>query len=233
MQRSTHRANRHPEVLRMVRRIRQRWRTRIAIRGAAIILGAGLVAFLVSVYGLEFFRFSASSVVAFRAVLWVVMAVLTVRYLVWPLTRRVSDEQAALYLEENEPSLEAAVLGALETGVAGSFNSEALEERLVESALQRAQKVDYGRRIEQRGLYKASGALAGIVFATLALLLLGPAQLRHGASALLFPTRDAGAVNPYSILVEPGDVTIARGSDQIVAAKTVAEGRCKPRQCKP
>ncbi len=203
----------------MVRRIRQRWRTRIAIRGAAIILGAGLVAFLVSVYGLEFFRFSASSVVAFRAVLWVVMAGLTVRYLVWPLTRRVSDEQAALYLEENEPSLEAAVLGALETGVAGSFNSEALEERLVESALHRAQKVDFGRRIEQRGLYKASGALAGIVFATLALLLLGPAQLRHGASALLFPTRDAGAVNPYSILVEPGDVTIARSSDQIIAAQ--------------
>ncbi len=219
MQRSTHRTNRHPEVLRMVRRIRQRWRTRIAIRGAAIILGAGLVAFLVSVYGLEFFRFSASSVVAFRAVLWVVMAGLTVRYLAWPLTRRVSDEQAALYLEENEPSLEAAVLGALETGVAGSFNSEALEERLVESALHRAQKVDFGRRIEQRGLYKASGALAGIVFATLALLLLGPAQLRHGASALLFPTRDAGAVNPYSILVEPGDVTIARGSDQIIAAQ--------------
>jgi len=185
----------------------------------AIILGAGLVAFLVSVYALEFFRFSAASVVSFRAILWVVMAGLTVRYLVWPLTRRVSDEQAALYLEENEPSLEAAVLAALETGVAGSFNSEALEERLVESALQRAQKIDYGRRIEQRGLYKASGALAGIVFATLALLLLGPAQLRHGASALLFPTRDAGAVNPYSILVEPGDVTIARGSDQIVAAQ--------------
>ena len=123
MQRSTHRANRHPEVLRMVRRIRQRWRTRIAIRGAAIILGAGLVAFLVSVYGLEFFRFSASSVVSFRAVLWVFMAVLTVRYLVWPLTRRVSDEQAALYLEENEPSLEAAVLGALETGARHRWSS--------------------------------------------------------------------------------------------------------------
>ena len=219
MHRSAHKANRQSEVLRMVRRIRQRWRMRIAVRGAAVVLGVGLAAFLVSVYGLELFRFSASSVVSFRTMLWVVMAGLTARFLVWPVMRRVSDEQAALYLEENEPSLEAAVLAAIETGAVGSIASAALEEQLVESALHRARNVDFGRRVEQKGLYRASGALAGIVFASLALLLLGPAQLRHGASALLFPTRDAGTVNPYSILVEPGDVTIARNSDQMITAQ--------------
>ena len=225
MYRATHKGALHHRVLSMVRQIRRRWRTRIAIRGMAIVLGAGLLAFLLSVYGLEVARFSASSVVTFRVILWLAMAALTARFLVWPLARRVSDEQAALYLEENEPSLEASVLAALETA-SGSHQasealerSEALEQQVVESALQRAGDIDFGRRIEQRSLYRASGALAGLALASLALLLLGPTQLRSGAAALLFPTRDAGTVNPYSISVSPGDVTIARGSDQLVTAE--------------
>ena len=214
-----HRAIRHAEVLRVVQRIRRRWRTRIAVRGMAIVLGASLAAFLISVYGLELLRFSAPAVVSLRILLWLAVSGLVARFLVWPLARRVSDEQAALYLEENEPSLETAVLSALEAGSGGANTSEALEGRLVDNALDRARKIDYGRGIEQKGLYRASGALAAAAFATLALMLLGPVQLRHGASALLFPTRDAGTVNPYSITVEPGDVTIARGSDQLVVAQ--------------
>ena len=219
MHRATHKGILHDRVLAMVRRIRRRWRTRIAVRGMAIVLGAGLLAFLLSVYGLEVSRFSASSVVTFRVILWLVGAALTVRFLIWPLARRVSDEQAALYLEEHEPSLEASVLAALETSSGSSQASEALERRLVENALERASDVDFGRRIEQKGLYRASGLLAAAALASLALVLLGPSQLRNGAAALLMPTRDAGTVNPYSISVSPGDVTIARGSDQLVTAE--------------
>ena len=204
--------------LAMVRQIRRRWRARIAIRGMAIVLGAGLLAFLLSVYGLEVARFSASSVMWFRGILWFVVAALTARFLIWPLARRVSDEQAALYLEENEPSLEASVLGALETASGSDQASEALARKVVESALRRAGNIDFGRRIEQKGLYRSSGTLATVALGSLALLLLGPVQLRNGAAALLFPTRDAGTVNPYSISVSPGDVTIARGSDQLVTA---------------
>ena len=203
MHRLTSRANRQSEVLRMVRLIRKRWRTRIAVRGAATVLAVSLGVFLASVYGLEFFRFSASSVVSFRVILWVVAVGLTACFFVWPLTRKVSDEQAALYLEENEPSLEAAVLAAIETREVGSITSVALEEKLVENALRRSRDVAYGRKIEQKGLYRASGALASVVFATCILFFLAPPQLKHGASALLFPTRDALAVNPYSLLVTP------------------------------
>jgi len=234
MYRATHRRVLHNRVLAMVRQIRRRWRTRIAIRGMAVVLGAGLLAFLLSVYGLEVARFSASSVVTFRVILWLVMAALTARFLVWPLARRVSDEQAALYLEENEPSLEASVLAALETGSGSNQASEALEGQVVESALQRARDIDFGRRIEQKGLYRASGALAALALASLALLLLGPTQLRSGAAALLFPTRDAGTVNPYSISVSPGDVTIARGSDQLVTINSSPPScrASRPRTCR-
>ena len=74
MHRATHKGILHDRVLAMVRRIRRRWRTRIAVRGMAIVLGAGLLAFLLSVYGLEVSRFSASSVVTFRVILWLVGA---------------------------------------------------------------------------------------------------------------------------------------------------------------
>ena len=221
MQRRRARAARHGEVVRVVHGIRRRWRTRVAVRGMAMVLGASLVAFLISVYGLELFRFSAPAVVSLRILLWLTVAGLVARFLVWPLSRRVSDEQAALYLEENEPSLEASVISALEAGAGDAKASEALERRLLDNALDRVRKVNDGRKIEQGGLYRASGALAAAAFATLALLLLGPVQLRHGASALLFPNRDVGTVNPYSIAVTPGDVIIARGSDQLVAAQLV------------
>ncbi|MCH7855129.1 MAG: hypothetical protein IIB37_00130 [Gemmatimonadetes bacterium] len=217
MYRATHEGNNR--VLAMVRQIRRRWRTRIAIRGMAIVFGAGLLAFLLSVYGLEVARFSASSVLWFRGILWVLVAGLTARFLVWPLTRRVSDEQAALYLEEHEPSLEASVLAALETTSDSDQTSEALAQRVVESALLRAGEIDFGRRIEKKGLQRASGALFAVALGSIVLLLFGPTQVRDGAAALLFPTRDAGAVNPYSISVSPGDITIARGSDQLVTAK--------------
>ena len=50
------------DLMDVIRRVRNRWRLRIALRGAAVLLAAGLGAFLLSAYGLEFFKFSATSV---------------------------------------------------------------------------------------------------------------------------------------------------------------------------
>ena len=91
MYRTTPERTLHTKVLSMVRQIRRRWRARIAIRGLAIVLGAGLLVFLLSVYGLEVSRFSTSSVIGFRVVLWLVGAALTARFLIWPLTRREEE----------------------------------------------------------------------------------------------------------------------------------------------
>ncbi|RMH14351.1 MAG: hypothetical protein D6701_11345, partial [Gemmatimonadetes bacterium] len=208
-------------VLSIVRSVRRRWRTRVLLRGLAWVLAAGLAAFLISTVALERARFSPAAVLGLRWTLWTLVSVAALRWLAWPLARRVSDEQAALYLEEHEPSLEASVLAALDAArdPERAGTSQALAAGLVQSALERARAVDFGRRVDQRGLYRASGALAGLSFVTLALLLFGPASIRHGASALLVPGRDAAAVNPYAVTVEPGDVTIARGSDQWVRAR--------------
>ena len=49
------------DLVEVIRRVRNRWRLRIAMRGVAILAGAGLGAFLVSSYGLEVFKFSATN----------------------------------------------------------------------------------------------------------------------------------------------------------------------------
>ena len=51
------------------------------------------------------------------------------------------------------------------------------------------------------------------------MFLLGPAFIRHAASALLLESRSDEAAAPYRIEVTPGNVTVPRGSDQPVAAR--------------
>jgi hypothetical protein len=210
-------------VLPIIRTVRARWRLRMAIRGLSVVLAVGFAAFLVSAFGLEATRFSPASVTALRFAAWIVVLVVAVAFLVRPLLRRVSDERVALYLEEREPSLEAAILGAVGVEKAGSLSggspSPALLKLLVNRAVEKARAVEYGRRIERRGLFQGFGILGFLSFAILSFLLLGPAGLRYGMTALVLPTTEAAEVSPYSILVLPGNVTLARGADLMVTAE--------------
>ena len=212
----------HGDLVRVVRHVRGRWRLKIAMRGSAIVLGASILALLLSAYGLEYFRFSPAAVIAFRVLTYVVLAGLAVMFLVRPLLRRASEEQVALYLEEHEPSLQAAVLSALEAGKEGDVihrpdRSAALVRRLVESTIEKCWEIDAGRAVERDSLRRSSGMFGAGVIAALLLFLFGPSYLQDGARALL-PTGSPEAASPYHIDVLPGDATIARGSDQTITA---------------
>ena len=74
--------------------------------GSRLALGAGLL--------VDWLEPPARVVAGVRIGLAIVVAGTALWFLVRPLLRRVSDEAVALYLEEHEPSLEAAVLSALE-----------------------------------------------------------------------------------------------------------------------
>jgi hypothetical protein len=214
------------DLVDVIRRVRNRWRLRIALRGIAIVLGVGLAAFLVAAYGLEFFKFSAESVIAFRVLTYLSLTGLVVWFLVRPLLQAIPDERVALYLEEHDPSLQTAMLSALEVAKRGEGtedpgHSQALVERLIATAVEHCRVLDWGATVERQNIRRSSSYLVGVATVALLAFIFGPSYLRYGASALMTPVGSVEAASPYQIEVFPGNATIARGSDLNVTARLV------------
>ena len=119
-------------------------------------------------------------------------------FFVLPQWRRVTDEQVALYLEECEPTLETAILSALEAEKGSSSHSPELARRLIEQAIERCGDIERGRRLEAQPLRRYAAAIGGAIAAALLLFVLGPGYLRQGASALLLHGRRRPRSQPVS-----------------------------------
>ena len=116
----TRRTESASELVDIIHQVRRRWRMKLALRGALGVVGLGVLVLLVSAYGLESWRFTAGAIVTFRVVVGLALVGLIGYLLVRPLMRRATDEQVALYLEEHEPSLQAAIISAVETEHVGT-----------------------------------------------------------------------------------------------------------------
>ncbi len=213
------------ELMSVIRRVRRRWRTKVALRGLVTLALTGFAALAVSVWGMDYFRYSERAVGAFRWLAWLTLIALGVRLLVVPLSRRVSRRQVALYVEEHEPALRASVLSAVELGPVRQGSaadaervSPELQRRVLEDAIEHCQRSGFAARIERGALQRFSAALAGVASAGMVAVLLSPAFLQHGAMLLFVPWRAAAADNPYRLVVAPGNVTVARGADQLISA---------------
>jgi Domain of unknown function (DUF4175) len=207
----------------VIRSVRNRWRLRLALRGAVVVLAGTILALLLSASGLESFRFSVGAIIAFRILSVAVFVGLLLYGLVWPLRRRVTDGQVAMYLEECDPTLEAAIISAVEATSNGGSpdHSPRLVEKLVEQAIEQCRAVERGSVVDQSAVKRHAVTLAAIAAITALIVALGPAYLRQGLSALLVISRSAEASSPYSIEVAPGNVKVPRGADQAVRAKLV------------
>ena len=221
MTRENWRTDSGSELVEIIHQVRRRWRMKLALRGALGVVGLGVLVLLVSAYGLESWRFTAPAIITFRVIVGIALAGLIGYLLVRPLMRSASDEQVALYLEEHEPSLQAAIISAVEAERGGreSPYSATLVRRLVESAVEKVHAIESGRRVERVPVRRYSATLAAVTLAAIALFTLGPAYLRHALSALLIVSRDVEAAAPYSIAVTPGNATVARGADQGITAR--------------
>ena len=212
----------HDELGSVIRDVRRRWRLRLALHGLTWVVGVTAVMLLLASFGMERLGFTPQSILVARVVAYVAILGVTAVFLVRPLVRRVPDQRVALYLEEHEPSLDAAVVSAVEqreTRPGRVPQSDALAKGVAAAALARLRAVERGRRVERRELQRGSAVLGGALLAVIVLLLAGPAFLRHGARALFAPWRSAEAAMPYTVQVAPGDTTIPRGGDLEVHAR--------------
>jgi hypothetical protein len=210
------------DLVAIIHDVRRRWRMKLALRGAALALACMAAALVLSAMGLQWRRSTPESILLFSIVIAAVLAVVAYAFLVKPLLRSVSDEQVALYLEEHEPSLEAAIISAVEAERSGlAAQSPVLVRKLVESAVDKCRAIEHGRRVERTHVRQYSGALGGVLAIAAAIFLLGPAYMRHALSALLVISRSVEAASPYHIEVSPGGKTIPRGADQAITAKLI------------
>ena len=213
---------RHEELLEVIREVRARWRTRLLLRGGLVIVGGALLALLLASLGLQTLKFSPGAIIGFRVGLLLVFAGLVALWFVRPMRRRVTDMQVALFVEEHEPSLQAAILSAVEVGATGRIGDQEVHpvivERLVEQGIEKCRALKADHTVGRRDIRRASIALVAVSAAAVMLLVVGPQFLRQGASALLVLTTSAAEASPYAIQVTPGNATVPKGSDQMIAA---------------
>src|SRR5207245_5573171 len=147
------------ELVDVIRRVRNRWRLKLALRGAVVVVAGTVLALLLSASGLESFRFSAPAIISFRIVTVAVFVGLLLYGLVWPLRRRVSDAQVAMYLEECDPTLEAKIISAVEATADGgsAAHSPRLVEKLVEQASERCGTLGEGRAAQRTAVQRYPG----------------------------------------------------------------------------
>ena len=198
------------DLLNVIRRVRNRWRLKLALRGVVIVVGGTLLALFLSASSLEALRFSPAAIISFRLIAFGIFGALAYVGLFRPLQRRVTDSQVAMYLEECDPTLQAAILSAIESSSALDNPTETgpsprLVERLVEQAIERCRAIENGMAIERPKLRRQAVTLGAVVAIAALLLTFGPAYLRHGMSALLIVARSADEASPYRIDVDPGN----------------------------
>jgi hypothetical protein len=163
------------ELVNVVRQVRNRWRQRMLLRGGIIFLVGAIVAIALASYGLQAWKFSPQSVTWLRVGVFAVFALLLGVWLIRPMGRKVSDLQVALYVEEHEPSLQAAILSAVDVArAADAGESEVpavIVEKMIAQAVEKAKSIEGGRAVGRKALRLSAialGTIAGLVALSLA-----------------------------------------------------------------
>jgi hypothetical protein len=209
--------NGYDGLIRVIRQVRRRWRLKRTLQGVSILATALLLTVLLAVVALEHVSVEPGTVAVARVVILITALGIAVRVLL-PITRRVPDEQIALYLEEHEPSLRAALITALTSGSSDAEVSPAFARRTIETALERCREIQYGERIERRYLSRSTATIAGVLGTAVLLYLVAPPAFQTAARSLILPFQPAEAATPSLVLVEPGNASLPRGSDLPITA---------------
>src|SRR5689334_20043625 len=211
------------QLLGVVRGVRNRYRLKRGLRGAAIAVAITFAVFVAMSYVMNAFKYNDASVLWGRITTIAAFVAAVFWFVVRPLLPKFRDEQVALYLEEHEHSLRASVITAVEMQngggpVAPALRSQAMLSRLTHSALERVHKSGDGKAIDA-GELKTNGTIfAAVMAGAILFTVFGPDALRRGFNLVSVPWAAATPASIFSIAVDPGNVTIAKGGDELIEA---------------
>lgn len=212
--------NSYQGLMARIKAVRRRWRFQALIKGLSLFLVATIALLILGVWGADLFGFRPFAVWAMRVLTGGAAIFIAWRFLYIPLTIRITDVQIAQYIEERYPQLEDRLITAIEFG-RGEAASSGMVDLLIRNALDHTNRVDFSVFINRKRLlnYGLLGTAACLVL--LALFTWGPSFFPYGFNQLYVPWTNASFGSSMMIKVNPGNVEIAKGSDQQVKAQLV------------
>ncbi len=210
--------NPHEKLIERIRLVRRRWRTQILVRGTALFLASAVALLILGVWGADLFGFKPAAVWILRVITGGTVFFVGWYFLYVPLRVRISDVRIAQFVEENYPQLEDRLVAAIEYGRPEAA-SNGMIDLLIRDALDKIRHVDFSVFLDRRRL--AGFGLLGVAacLVLFALLTWGPSFFPYGFSHLYYPWTEASLGSPMMIHIVPGDIEIAKGSDQQIGAQ--------------
>ena len=206
-----------------IKEVQNRLRWVMAAKGVVIALALSLVVLAIAVYSVDHWNYSDRSVALAR--LFSVLAIVGVFgwFLVRPLVRRVEDVQVARYVEEKYPELQDRLVSAVELGgrEASGTAPNPILPLLLRDALSRSRNIQVKSLFNPREPLR-SGTIAFVLILFFVLLqVFGPEYFQYASLKLYANWFTPQAVSLYSIEIEPGNVRVRKGSDQLVTARLI------------
>ena len=124
----------------IIQLVRRRWRLRHVLVGLGIVVGLTVLAIWLAAMAMDRAGFSEASITWARVVVSIVMIGVTARWIAWPMVRRLTDGRVALYAEERIPSLDGALMSAVEATAENApeeYRESGLTTGLVDDAVRR------------------------------------------------------------------------------------------------
>jgi len=210
----------YEDLLSRVRQVRRKRRTLAFVKGIAILMSSLAVILLAGVWLAHFSGFRSPAVWVIRVCTAGAVFAVAWRFLFAPLRRSMSDVQIAQFIEERYPHLQDRLVTAIEYGGRKS-EASGMIDLLIQDALDSCRRVDVSvfmnrDRLISFGVLGTAGCLALLSFFTL-----GPSFFPYGFQQLYAPWTEASGGGALAITLYPGDIEIARGSDQEIRARLV------------
>jgi hypothetical protein len=197
-----------------LRRVEARLRLWAASRGIAIVCGAALLLTLLFVWVSNLYQFAGHVVLPLRLLLFAALAMAICFALAIPLSK-LTRRRVTRLAEQQVPGFGERLLTVAEQRDA----SNPFHELVAEDALRVANE-------HSPEFFRAAPTLYGVLAAGIAaavaliwLIASGPGYWGYGASLLWTGQASAGKRPIYEVVVQPGDKTVRRKSDQAITAQ--------------
>src|SRR5262245_36544767 len=210
----------------IIQSVKDRRRTLIILRGAAMTISLAAALLLLAGYAAYRYRVSTWPLFTLRIAVFAALIGVVYFFLVRPLTRRINDTQLARLVEEKHTGLDDRLVSAVEftADSQGLDQENALIGRLIEDTDARTQEISTDEIIPNKRLWQMGGAAAAGVAIFIAAMLFGPEEIIEGTRKLFNPFAPQSSLAQGKgciIQVKPGNARVPKGSDQKIIATLV------------